>query len=271
MQDEVRQESNDSTPSQAPLPAPVPNTGIILPGGYLHKDGKVYRDAEVSPMTGLTRKAIAGESVRNNPVKTTDIILAQCLRRIGPITTVTTKLLGELLNGDREFLLLEIRRISMGDTITAFVDCDGCENKIEVKFKIDELETIRLKDGDFQIKNDLMVFRLQSDEPELNILCRFPRGYDQEIFVKHMKKNPIEALYKVYQACVLEWNGGTVDSFFFDSQNVNILDKFGEMFEEKMPGPILKQTVPCPVCAKSIEFTFQNSDFLHRLPKRGMK
>lgn len=247
----------------------VPGVVVQLPAGII-KDGKVYRDAELVPMTGLTRKAIAREDVGSSPYKITDVMILQCLKRVGPVTSIG-KIVGELLVGDRDFLMLEIRRISMGDGINVTVECGSCKKKIDVQFSISELEVIRLKDDDYEVRDGVRVFRVKSDDPKLDVLCRFPRGEDQQAAVALLQKNPIEYYFKIYSACVLEWNGktGPFDQGFFERLPVAVLDKFEQAFNGIHPGPVLRQSVPCPVCASGIEFTFQGSDFFFRQQKRG--
>jgi hypothetical protein len=253
-----------------PAEAAAPGVVVQLPAGIV-KDGKVYRDAEVVPMTGLTRKAIAREDVRASPHKITSVMILQCLRRIGPVTSINGKVLDEMLVGDRDFLMLEIRRVSMGSDINATVECEKCKNKIDVQFSIDELEVTKIKEGDYEMKDGVRVFRIVNTDPRLDILCRFPNGADQQIMAPLLTKNPVEAMFKLYSCCVLEWNGkaGPFEPRFFEGLPVSTLDKFEGAFSDKLPGPILKQSVPCPVCTADIEFTFQGSDFFFRLGKRG--
>lgn len=253
-------------------PTEVAATGTVvqLPAGLV-KDGAIHRDAEVVPMTGLTRKAIAREDIRSSPHKITSVMILQCLRRIGSITNLGGKVLDEMLVGDRDFLMLEIRRVSMGNDINATVECEKCKNKIDVKFSIDELEVVKLKDGDYEMKDGVRVFRITNADPRIDVLCRFPNGADQQIMAPILSKNPVEAMFKLYACCVLEWNGkaGPFEPRFFESLSVSVLDKFEGAFNEKLPGPLLKQLVPCPVCTADIEFTFAGSDFFFRQGKRG--
>lgn len=259
-------EANPGTEAQAVIPGKT----ITLPSGIL-RDGKVHREAEIIPMTGLTRKSIAREDVRTNASKVTDVILLQCVKKIGPVTAITNKLIGELLLGDRDALLLEIRRVSMGDIVTATVECDGCQNKIEVKFNLDEIVTTELKEGTFEIKDGQRVFRVQNAALQINALFRFPKGEDQQAILPFLQKNPVDANFRLYALCLMEWNGkvGPFDGGFFERLPVSVLDAVDDQFSEVQPGPDLRQNVSCPVCTKDIEMTFQGSDFLFRLPKRG--
>jgi len=260
-------EDNPTTP--APDAPPVNGIVVSLPCGYL-RDGRVHREAEIVPMTGLTRKAIAREDVRNNPIKVTDVILSHCLKRVGDATSITSRLLGDLVIGDRDFLILEIRRVSMGEAIVANVECDSCKAKVEVTFHIKEIETIRLGDPkDYPERDGSLTFAVRGDGFEA--VSRFPKGADQALIMPGATKNPVAASYGLYAACLLEWNGkrGPFDTAFFESLPLSVLDVFEEEFMALQPGPVMKQDASCPSCWASIDFTFRGSDFLFRVPKRG--
>lgn len=249
-----------------------PGTVVQLPGGLI-KEGKVHRDAEIIPMTGYTRKVMAREDIRSNPTKVTDAIFNQCLRRVGTYT-INNRILDELLSGDRDFLLMEIRRISMGSTVRAEVECDGCRKRLEVRFDLSEIKVRRLAEKDYEITDidgdgaGAMFFRMNLSG--VKALCRFSRGLEQKAVISMFEKNAIAASYKLYSSCLLEWNGqvGPFPPEFFDGLPLPVIDSFAEAFTERQPGPDFKQETDCPSCGKKIQFTFRNSDFLFPLPKQ---
>jgi hypothetical protein len=100
---------------------------------------------------------------------------------------------------------------------------------------------------------------------------RYPLGGDQEALVSSMDRNPVEANFKLYAECLLEWNGedGPFRSNLFERLPVRVLDEFEDQFAQAQPGPVFEQSVGCPSCAATIQFTFEGSDFLFRPPKRG--
>jgi hypothetical protein len=248
-----------------------PGTVVQLPGGLL-KEGKVHRDAEILPMTGYTRKSIAREDVRTSPTKVTDMIFTQCLRRVGTYS-INSRILDELLSGDRDFLLMEIRRVSMGSTVRAEVECEGCRKRLGVTFDLSEINVKRLEDKEYEIIEvdgaGAMAFRMNTDKG-VKALCRFSRGLEQKAVVPMFEKNAIAASYKLYTSCLLEWNGqaGPFAPDFFDGLSLPAIDSFAEAFTERQPGPDFKQETDCPSCGKKIQFTFRNSDFLFPLPKQ---
>lgn len=261
--------SQEAVPGNAP--AVEPGKTVQLPCGYLTKDGTIIREAEIVAMTGLTRKSIAREDIRSNSAKVTDVILLQCLKRIGSVALINNKIINELILGDRDFLLLEIRRLSLGDKITANTECGGCKKKLDVVFSVNDIPVTGLKDGSFEIRDGVRVFRIQNEVPHVDAVLRFPRGEDQQVYLPTISKNPIEANFKLYAACMVEWDGkpGPFRPDFFERLPVNVLDVLDGGFSENQPGPDLRQNVSCPECAADIELTFEGSDFLFRPRKRG--
>jgi hypothetical protein len=271
--------SNESTPAEPPAPVAAASpetpadpfgTVVELPAGLWHK-GQVHRDVEIVPMTGLTRKAIARKEVRANPSKVTDIILGQCINRIGTFTHISDKVLDNLVLGDKDFLLLEIRRVSMGDTFKSNVTCAACSNDIEVTFHIDELEVIRIKEGEYEVVDEQRTFRIQDEALKIDAVLRYPVGKDQGALLGVSDRNPVEANFKLYAECLLQWAGdkGPFRASFFERMPVRVLDEFEDQFTKAQPGPVFEQSVGCPACAANIEFTFEGSDFLFRPTRRG--
>jgi len=260
-------EENPTTPTETPV---IGGTILTLPCGYV-RDGALYKEVEIIPMTGLTRKALAREDTRNNAAKVSDIIISHCLKRIGPFTSITSKVLADLVIGDRDFLILEIRRISMGDTITTNIVCGACKAKIDALFKISDLKVIRVYEGDEKpiIEEGNIIFRLNTKK--FKAKCRFPKGSDQALIMPDATKNPVAASYGLYTACLLEWNDkkGPFETSLFESFPLDIIDEFEEEFMAIQPGPVMSQDASCPSCGASVDFTFRGSDFLFRVSKRG--
>jgi hypothetical protein len=271
---EIETASSETATAAPSSTTPQFENGVVveLPCGY-YRDGVLHKHAEFVPMDGGVRKAISKKGVRDDFAKVTDIVLQQCVRRVGSYETTNPKTLGGVLLGDRDFLQMEIRRESMSDKLRAVVTCGACRKKIEVTFLLDEINVTRLEEGDFEIIDDALCFRIRSTDPKLDAICRYPVGTDQETIVEFLDRNPTDAMYRLYTSCLLEWNGkpGPFDPYFLDTQPVKLIDEFSRQFADKKPGPIFDQKVPCPNkdCGTDIEFTFEGSDFFFPLPTRG--
>ncbi|HUU43435.1 MAG TPA: hypothetical protein VMX57_06620 [Planctomycetota bacterium] len=250
---------------------------VELPCGAILPDGTVHRAAEVVKMKGETRAAVARKDVKSDFAKASDIILSQCLKRVGPSTTASREALGRMVLGDRDFLMLETRRISMSDELKANLPCPhaGCKRTIEVIYQLDEIEVRRIPDEARIVHEGRLCFRVDTkaiDGTPVKALCRFPVGADQHALQPHYRSNEVRANYRLYAMCLLQWDGAPAtdkDFKFFEDMDVDLLDAFEEAFVSAQPGPIWEQEVECPNCSGPIRFSFEGSDFLYRPPRRG--
>jgi hypothetical protein len=99
---------------------------IDLPCGYLDHDGTLYTDAEVREISGVEEDMLGG---RSSYVKKLGELLVQCTNRIGPYTDKKDlrRIVGELMQGDRVQLLLQIRIVTFGPMYSVYEMCPKCE------------------------------------------------------------------------------------------------------------------------------------------------
>lgn len=94
-----------------------PDEYVTLPGG-LHRGGTVIKHAIVRELTGADEEALAKSSQAVNPFHFVNTLLERGTVRIGDEDEKETrKLLRELLIGDRDALILGIRRATYGNEI----------------------------------------------------------------------------------------------------------------------------------------------------------
>ncbi len=256
------------------MPEDALNTcvAITLPCGVLNKEGKVERNAEIVPMTGRVRKLIARPEVRTDGNKIIDEILRNCLKRVGSTTEISYSLLQGLLGADRDYILLKIRQASSGNTIRSQFACPACRTNLNVDFNIDDIEVKELHESDYEVRDGRRVFYLDLSEYNVKALFRYPNGADQVQISKLAERNPVEAEYRIYQSCLVEWNGETRDKLgqsFIEDLPVRILDDLGPKFRDALAGPDMNLTVDCSKCGNENTIALETSDFLFPIfPRR---
>jgi hypothetical protein len=126
---------------------------VVLPGGLARKDGLI-KTVEVRELTGEDEESLAKASQSSNPFTFLDRLLRCGVTRIGD--TTDEKLLTQMLIGDREAIILGIRRATYGDDIKINDwTCPDCDNKVELSFTIDDIPSVKLddpSDAEFEIK-----------------------------------------------------------------------------------------------------------------------
>lgn len=98
-------------------------------------------EAELREMTG------AEEEILTNPrlIRSGDAInqvLANCVVRLGELKSPSVKDVLDLLSGDRLFLLVRLRQVSLGDEVTLELACTNatCRHVNAIRVGLDELE-----------------------------------------------------------------------------------------------------------------------------------
>ena len=115
---------------------------VILPTGYWVK-GVHQRLARLRPLNGEDQACLdmrdAEIGVASWDWATT--LLARCVERLGAIEPVSTSLLGELTVGDREALLLHLRRMTLGDRMQATMRCPAaaCGAPMDLDLRVTDL------------------------------------------------------------------------------------------------------------------------------------
>jgi hypothetical protein len=242
---------------------------VILPGGYVHDDGVVHREVELRPLTGREEELLAGERAREVASLVTTI-LQRCLRRIGTITPVSQEMIRSLAIADRQYLLLKLRELNLGDTIRASVFCpwSDCGKKISVSFLSDDIPVIESLNRKLTYKMELSVeaaFVTDSGESYREIVFRLPNGSDQEELASIVVEDEIQAQALLLQRC-LHSIGSRQDP---DEKTISRLSPLARLEIERQmeavaPKVELTMESTCPECGREYAVPFDVQNFFLR-------
>ena len=136
---------------------------------------------------------------------------------------------------------------------------------------INDIDVTELYDSETEIRDGKRIFYVNLSEFDIKAVFRYPTGRDQGIVVTIGEKNPVEAEYKIYQNCLIEWNGRdpkVLSPSLIEDQRVKTLDALSEEFRKNLPGPDLNITVDCLSCAAVNQVGLESSDFLFPIFQR---
>lgn len=126
------------------LPIIGPTT-VDLPGGFGLPDGTVARKATVRELTGYDEEKLTRADVKDPVTFLTKLVLLGT-ESIGT-HPMSPMMLNDLLLGDRDAIVLGIRRATFGDKLEFnALECPRCEAKFDVEVSIDEFEMKKLDD-----------------------------------------------------------------------------------------------------------------------------
>src|SRR5215470_696954 len=163
----------------------LPDGVCFLPGGLMLDDGRRLGRAELRPLTGREEEYVAQHADTPSASMTTRILSA-CFTRLDS-EPVNQDLVGRLLVGDRDFLMLQLRRMTLGDRFAVVFSCPACKRAMDVDFFA----------GDISIEprpQNTTVYEWQRDDGRPAVRFRLPNGVDQEAIVDLAMADAVEVL-----------------------------------------------------------------------------
>jgi hypothetical protein len=223
----------------------LPETAVKLPAGLIDPfAATIHRTAEVRELTGADEEAIVKIS---DPGKALLAILERATVSIGD-EPATKDMLGTLLAGDREALLLAIRKATFGSVVEVSTVCDKCP-EVQV-FKIDldtDVETKELKDP---LNDRKFTVELKAGLAKVNL----PNGTVQTKLINATEKNSAELDTLLLASCVVEIADQPVlDSSRIRNLGINDRRTLLEEIAKRNPGPQLSEIKKaCKNCGQEV-------------------
>jgi hypothetical protein len=210
---------------------------VILPGG-LFVDGERRQDAAVRPLTGEDEAFVAHEVEGLSPAARATALLARCLERLGSHAPVGEAAVRELTAGDREALLLQLRRVSFGERLECVLTCPEpeCGERMDLELRV----------------GDLLLEPYADARPEYEaggFRFRLPTGADLEEAALAAGDGLEAAERLLLERCVL---AGEPDG------------RLDDLMSELDPQADLRLELACPDCEHAFTVAFDAGDFLAR-------
>ena len=232
-----------------PLTLP-PATEVDLPGGLFDPFKGIISNAEVRELTGIDEEAISKIA---DTAKSLLAILERATIKIGD-EPASKDLIDSLFAGDREMLLLAIRKVTFGNEIKLGPGlCPHCEE--EQIFTIDLTKDVAIKklegDAEFTVKCKAG-----------DVLVTLPKGSTQKAIVEATNRTSAELDTIMLKSCVLSINSQTVINPDV-VRNLGMLDRRTILKEisDRNPGPQLGALKKeCQSCGQEVPLPLSLAD-----------
>jgi hypothetical protein len=228
---------------------------IMLPGGFW-LDGVHHRDADVRPLTG-DDEAFLAEACNLLPARRTTLLLARCLARLGPHVEVTADAVRSLTVGDREALLLHLRRLALGDRLQCVLRCPDptCGEPMDLDLDVRDLllppYAQTAPTHQTEIEGHGTVWRIR---------FRLPTGADQEDAAPLARTDPARAAELILRRCIADIereDGGPVASI-----PAAVAEQLGALMAELDPQAELTFALTCPSCGNAFSAPLDAAAFV---------
>jgi len=243
-----------------------------LPLGVV-RNGEVQREIVLNPMTAKTRRLLAVKANQKNPSGGLTQVIRDCCESIAG-DPPSEAVISNLATGDRDFILLKLRMMSLGDNVSVQMICPRCSEEIAFDLDLTSIKIVTLnKDEHYELVHDTPVFTLTNEELGLVVKLRPPTGYDQAAITKQMGSDPVGATYTLYSRILQSWTKGGEDEVnpnslqFIDGLPLKEIDWLEEVSQKIMPGPDWTVRLTCDLCSKTAMLDLSDSDFLFKTPR----
>jgi hypothetical protein len=237
---------------------------IRLPAGIPSRQGW-RRDAALRPLSGRDEMFLAEEGASLPPAERASALLARCLDRLGPCTPVTLDAVRALTVGDRDALLLHLRRLTFGDRMSLELTCPypSCSERMDLDLRISELlvppyaqpvETHEAKFG--------------PPEAVYRVRFRLPTAADQEVAARFAADDAVAGM-TILRRCVLAVSEAETDAATGELP-ANLAAELSARMAALDPQAELILNLTCPDCGGNFRSELDIADYLFaELADRG--
>lgn len=239
--------------------------------GYKDEEGNIHKEVVIREITGLDEENISKPEVRGNIGKLITALLSSVVVSIGDLTqkelgkTKWEKIFKKLPMGDRDKIMLEVRKLSNGDEIELDMKCPHCKSKIKHIVEIGaDIEDRKLEVDAFSIPFTLPKgLRNKAGDLCKTGSMRLPDGDDQDQLDAIARKNPGQANTTLLARVVHELDGyGKLALSDLRKMSVRDRDYLIRLLGESSYGPKFEISFSCPSCSEDIEAGVHPVNFL---------
>jgi phage FluMu protein gp41 len=226
---------------------------VKLPGGMPVGD-QWCRSLWLRPVTGREEEFLLSEARHLPPALRVTQLIARCIERLGSVQPVSVEMVRQLSVGDREALLLHLRRLTLGERISCLLLCPQCQQKMDLDLTIGELLLPA-----YPYDRRTHAAELSDEANSYRVVFRVPNGADQEAVAEEARQSVDDAEESVLRRCVEEVNGEKV---------TELPEAVRRGLPAKMaaldPQAEILLDLTCPECGAGFSTAFDSADYICR-------
>jgi uncharacterized protein (UPF0212 family) len=226
-----------------------------LPGGYRGNGGHA-REAVLRPLAGEDVLFLAEECRGLLPAHWVTEALARCVTRLAADETVTREAIRSLTVGDREALLLHLRRLTWGERLRCLLACPECEEQLEVDMLVADL--LLSPYGEAMQEHEFV--SRQGDAAPALLRFRLPTGADQEAAAELALADVQAAVDLLLRRCMRPDTTSVAASPA--SLPAALAEQLSGRMAELDPQAEISLSCACPACGGAFSAIFDAASYL---------
>jgi len=229
---------------------------VPLPGGIWLDRAQPVREIPLRAVGGRD-EAFLLDVAALGPMERVNALLARCLAT-DPDGPPAADLVSGLTVGDREALLLHLRRLTLGDRLDCVITCPApeCREPMELSLTVSEL----LVAPDPEPRREHVV-RLETGGEQLDVRFRLPTTADLAAVVDVSHADPELGASVLLERCVIDAGRGG-RSFPVSSLDARDRAAVAGAMAERDPQAVLELDLVCPTCGRDVSLLFDAGEFL---------
>ncbi len=243
--------------------APSGQAGFVLPGGYVTEDGAAHYDVDLCAVTGEEEQYFAGVEADEPRAAVVTGLLTRCVKRIGALDRVGAATVKDLLVGDREYLVLKLREMTLGRNVSCVLRCPqrACGKPMDLSFDLAVVDfdcspaTQRFFTAEFPVS-------AAPDAASVGVEFRLPTGGDQEAVAALCAADPAAAEDELLARCLRRiGERGPVDRSDVAKLPAGVRAAIEERMARLAPRAEIEIETRCPECRTPFETSFDATGF----------
>jgi hypothetical protein len=232
---------------------------VTLPLG-IWREGIRHQEAALRPLSGEDEAFLAEECGSLPPVRQTTVLLNRCLTRLGPASPVPADAAESLAAGDREALLLHLRRLTFGERMPCVLTCPApdCGAKMDLDLRIGDLLQPAYPDA-----AELHEIAVPENGGSYRVRFRLPTGADLEAAADTAGNDLPAAAERLLKRCITEVKRRGDDEPLTSTPPA-VLRELPEAMARLDPQSEIRLELACPECGRRFTTVLDAADFFFR-------
>ena len=237
---------------------------VILPGGFWSASGLREQRAHLRPLTGADEEFLCGAGRALSPARRTTALLARCVNRLGPDSS-SPEAIRALTAGDREALLLHLRRLTFGNRMLSVLTCPACGERMDLELAVDDLLLPPYPEARACYER-----AVEACGAAYTVRFHLPTGADQETAADLVKGDPgaaVEMLLHRSVERVVDGNGAVLPK---EEWPPALGRELPDLLAELDPQAELVLNLSCPSCGRAFSSLFDTAAFFFQELDSGL-
>jgi hypothetical protein len=232
---------------------------VQLPNGF-SAEAAWHRAARLHPLVGRDETMLYDGATSVSPARRTTMLLTRCLDQLGPIAPVTEAAVRSLTVGDRNALLLHLRRLTLGDLLSCVVSCPSleCGEKLDLDLNVgDLLQPSCLHE---RCTHETLI---DDTDQRYRVRFRLPVGEDQENVEPLAREDLDAAARQLLRRCITSVEDADGGADLPDVPDC-VRNAVPGLMAELDPQAEITLRLTCPTCGCAFRVPFDTTGYVLR-------